>query len=61
MNKEPFHDYLLKIIIKSFYRSGPFLGFLVLVIVINFILLLLGHGDWVPAKFHWLEKLIFWR
>ncbi len=33
----------------------------VTIIVINLIFLLIGHGDWVPAKFHWLNKLFFWR
>ena len=61
MNKEPFRDYLLKIFVKSFFRSGPFLGLVVFIIVINLIFLLIGHGDWVPAKFHWLNKLFFWR
>ena len=61
MNKESFRDYLQKIFIKSFLRSGPFLGFFILIIVINLILLLIGHEDWVPTKFHWLGKLFFWR
>lgn len=29
--------------------------------LVNILLLLTGYGDLVPAKFHWLEKLFFWR
>ena len=65
MNSEAFYRKVWRFI-NTHHGGGAGVGIAAILVVviahlINFVLLLMGHGDWVPLQFHWLGKLIFWR
>ena len=64
MENQSWSDYFLGLLVKSYRRSGLWLGMLAFAIlgdVVFFIMYALGYGDWVPEKYLWLKQLIFWK